>query len=120
MSSVSCAVRSCFHAGIAAMVRMLCRRSDSLMISTRRSLAIATSILRMVAACWASFESNFSRSSLVTPSTMAATSGPKASVRSSRVTPVSSTASCNRAADTVTSSSPSSATILATATGCCT
>ncbi len=40
------------------------------------SLAIATSILRSVAACWASLESNWSRSSLVTPSTMAATSGP--------------------------------------------
>ena len=40
-------------------------------MSTRRSRAIATSILRIVAACCASFESNCSRSSLVTPSTMA-------------------------------------------------
>ncbi len=40
------------------------------------SFAIATSILRSVAACCASLESNWSRSSLVTPSTMAATSGP--------------------------------------------
>ena len=40
------------------------------------SLAIATSILRSVAACWASLESNWSRSSLVTPSTIAATSAP--------------------------------------------
>ncbi len=117
MSSVSWAVRSCFQAGMAATVRMLCSRSDSLMISTRRSLAMATSILRTVAACWASFESNLRRSSLVTPSTMAATSGPNRSVRSARVTPVSSTASCSRAAEMVTSSSPSSATILATATG---
>ena len=36
------------------MVRMLCSRSASLMISTRRSRAIATSILRIVAACCAS------------------------------------------------------------------
>ena len=69
-------MRSCFHAGIAAIVRMLWRRSASLMIRTRRSLAMATSILRMVAACWASLESNWTRSSLVTPSTMAATSAP--------------------------------------------
>ena len=58
---------------------MLCRRSASLMIRTRRSLAIATSILRMVAACCASLESKRIRSSLVTPSTIAATSAPKRS-----------------------------------------
>ena len=72
-------------AGMAAIVRMLWRRSASLMIRTRRSLAIATSILRMVAACWASLESNWMRSSLVTPSTMAATSAPKSPSMSSRV-----------------------------------
>ena len=70
MSRVSWAVRRCFHSGITASVRMLWSRSASLMSRTRQSLAIATSILRMVAACWASFESNWSRSSLVTPSTM--------------------------------------------------
>ena len=59
-----------------AIVRMLCSRSASLMIRTRRSFAIATSILRIVAACCSSLESNWSRSSLVTPSTIAATSGP--------------------------------------------
>ena len=47
------------------------------MIRTRRSLAIATSILRIEAACWASLVSNLMRSSLVTPSTMAVTSLPK-------------------------------------------
>ena len=41
------------------------------MIRTRTSFAIATSILRMVAACCASLESNWTRSSLVTPSTIA-------------------------------------------------
>ena len=46
------------------------------MSRTRTSFAIATSILRIVAACCASLESNSSRSSLVTPSTIAATSAP--------------------------------------------
>ena len=71
MSSVSWAMRCCFSPGMAAIVRMLCRRSASLITSTRRSRAIATSILRIVAACCASRESNRMRSSLVTPSTIA-------------------------------------------------
>ena len=67
---------SACRSGSAAIVRMLCNRSASLMIRTRRSFAIATSILRIVAACCASFESKRMRSSLVTPSTIAATSAP--------------------------------------------
>ncbi len=117
MSRVSWAVRRCFHSGITAMVRMLWSRSASLMTSTRQSVAIATSILRTVAACWASLESNCNRSSLVTPSTMAPTSGPNSSVTCSRVSPVSSTASCSRAEATDRASRPRSATIVATATG---
>ncbi len=78
---------------------------------------MATSILRTVAACWASFESNWSRSSLVTPSTMSATAGPKSRSISSVVTPVSSTASWSSAAATVWESRPRSATIPATAIG---
>ena len=77
-SAAACPRRS------AASVRMLWSRSASLMIRTRRSLAIATSILRMVAACCSSLESKRSRSSLVTPSTMAATSLPNSSSRSPR------------------------------------
>ena len=72
----------------------------------------------MVAACWASLELNWSRSSLVTPSTTRATPSPNVCVIVSSVSPVSSTASCSRAAATVWASSPSSATIVATATGC--
>ncbi len=87
------------------------------MISTLQSLAMATSILRTVAACWASFESNWSRSSLVTPSTMRATAGPNSCSISSVVTPVSSTASWSRAAATVWASNPRSATMPATAIG---
>ena len=58
MSSVSCAMRFCFASGSDAIVRMLCSRSASLMSRTRTSFAIATSILRIVAACCASLESN--------------------------------------------------------------
>ncbi len=97
---------------------MLCSRSASLISRTRQSSAMATSILRMVAACWASLESNCSRSSLVTPSTTLATPSPKVFSMVSSVSPVSSTASCSSAAATVWASRPSSATMVATATGC--
>ena len=117
MSSVSWALRFCFHSGMAAIVCMLCRRSASLMSRTRGSLAMATSILRMVAACCACRESKRTRSSLVTPSTMAATSGPNSASISVRPKPVSSTASCNRAAEMVTSSRPRPARMVATASG---
>ena len=114
---VSLAMRCCFSCGIAAIVRMLCSRSASLMTSTRRSAAMATSILRIVAACCASRESNWMRSSLVTPSTIAAISLPKLLSTSCSVISVSSTASCSNAAATDVSSRPISATILATARG---
>src|SRR6516165_476420 len=117
MSIVSWAMRACFHSGRAASVRMLWRRSASLMMRTRRSFAIATSILRMVAACCSSFESKRRRSSLVTPSTISAISVPKSRSTSPTVTAVSSTESCRRAAARVVSSSPVSATMLATASG---
>ena len=87
------------------------------MIRTRRSLAIATSILRMVAACCSSRESKRMRSSFVTPSTIWATSGPNHSSISATVISVSSAASCSSAAATVVSSRPMSATTLATAIG---
>jgi len=108
----------CFRLGIAPIVRMLCNRSASLISRTLTSLAIATSILRIVAACWASFESNSSRSSLVTPSTIAPTSAPKSATRFSSVSDVSSTASCRSAPASVTSSRPRSARIMATPSGC--
>ena len=62
-------------------------------------------------------ESKRIRSSLVTPSTIAATSGPKSRSTSPTVISVSSTASCRRAAVTEISSRPMSATIWATASG---
>ena len=82
------------------------------------SFAIATSILRMLAACWASLESKCTRSSLVTPSTIDETSGPNSAVMRSMTTPVSSTASCSSAAASVMSSRPRSARMSATASGC--
>ena len=54
---------------------MLCRRSASLITNTRMSRAIATTILRTVSAALA--EPYLTLSSLVTPSTKAATSSPK-------------------------------------------
>ena len=85
MSRVSCAMRCCLASGSDAIVRMLCSRSASLISRTRMSFAIATSILRIVAACCASLESNCMRSSLVTPSTIAATSAPSSRSMSSGV-----------------------------------
>ena len=78
---------------------------------------MATSILRIVAACWASLESKWIRSNLVTPSTMAASSLPNACSTWATVSSLSSTASWSRAAATLISSSPISATIRATASG---
>ncbi len=68
------------------------------------SFDIEISIFRIVADCWASLSSKRSRSSLVTPSTMTATSGPKARLMSSNWILVSSTASWSRAAAMATSS----------------
>ena len=66
---------------------MLCNRSASLISRTRQSSAMATSILRMVAACWASLELNWRRSSLVTPSTTRATPSPNVCSIVSSVSP---------------------------------
>ena len=104
--------------GMTEMVRMLCSRSASLISRTRQSWAMAMNILRIVAACWASLESNSRRSSLVTPSTTAATLlAELAAPATAWSTPVSSTASCSRAAAMVVSSRPRSATMPATAIG---
>ena len=99
---------------------MLCSLSASLMMSTRRSLAIATSILRSEAAWWRSRVVNSTRSSLVTPSTILATSAPKSASTSASVRSVSSMTSCSRAAATLTSSRPRRATMRATLRGCST
>ena len=97
------------------MVRMLCRRSETLITSTRGSSAIATIILRMVSASAA--EPSTTLSSFVTPSTKRATSEPKSRERSASEYSVSSTVSCSSAATTVVVSMPISAAMVATASG---
>jgi hypothetical protein len=99
------------------MVRMLSRRSASLISSTLMSRAMATTILRMVSAWAASRVENPIRSSLVSPSVILPTSGPNSSWTSSRVMAVSSTTSCSSEAVTLVVSRPRSTTISATRSG---
>ena len=117
MSRVSWAERFWLASGMAASVRMLCSRSASFMSRTLGSFAMATSILRIVAAWAAARESNETRSSLVTPSTIWATTGPNSASSSPSESAVSSTESCNKAAASVMSSIPRPARTVATASG---
>ena len=82
-SSVSRALRACFSGGRKRIVRMLCRRSATLITSTRGSRAIAMIILRMVSPSAA--VPNATLSSLVTPSTRWPTSVPNSWVSASSV-----------------------------------
>ena len=99
---------------------MLWSRSASLMRTTRMSSAIARNILRMFSACCCSWLWVLNLDSLVTPSTMWATSGPNRSSTSARLYSVSSATSWRSAAETATGSMPSSARICADAMGCVT
>src|SRR2546427_3395210 len=83
---------------------MLCRRSASLIMSTRRSRAIATSIFRKFSACRSSREENASLPIFVTPSTRSAISRPNSRSRSALVAAVSSRTSCSSPAVTVVTS----------------
>ena len=74
MSSVSRAISSCARAADASSVRMLWRRSASLMRMTRMSRAIAMTILRKFSACFSSRLEKVILASLVTPSTRVAIS----------------------------------------------
>ena len=116
-SMVSRALSRRFCSGHASPVRMLCSRSHSLMIITRTSRLMASSILRRFSACSSSMLENWILVSLVTPSTNRATSSPKAAFRSSSVVGVSSTTSCSRAAAMLSESMPRSSTSRATASG---
>ena len=97
------------------MVRMLCVRSASLIRITRTSSATATSILRQFSTVSSSVEENFKSLIFVTPCTMWATSLLNSFFSSSAVTPVSSTVSCSRPAQMVSSSILKSSRICATA-----
>ena len=116
-SSVSRAMRSRAAVDCAPSVRMLCRRSASLIRMTRRSRAIASIILRKLSAAASWRLLNCSLSSLVTPSTSSATCSPNSSASSARVSGVSSMVSCRIAATRVSRSTFCSASTTATATG---
>ncbi len=117
MSSVSRAIARRRAGGIAAMVRMLCKRSASLIKITRMSLAIASSILRKFSACASSCEANSMRVILETPSTRPAISAPNSPAIPSLVAPVSSMTSCRIAAESVRASRCIAVRMWATAIG---
>jgi hypothetical protein len=98
-------------------VRMLWRRSASLISRIRMSLDIAISILRKFSACRSRAEVNSIRAILVSPSTRNATCSPKRRRISSAVVRVSSMASCRRPAATVNASRRISTRIPATSSG---
>src|SRR3546814_487931 len=110
-------MRSRASGDCAPRVRMLCRRSASLIRITRRSRSIASSILRKLsaAASWRSW--NLSLSSLVTPSTSSATVSPNSEASWARSSGVSSMVSCRIAATRVSTSTFCSASTRATETG---
>ncbi|MNX79576.1 hypothetical protein D3C86_1112090 [compost metagenome] len=114
ISRVSLEISCCFSARMCLRVRMLWRRSASLIRMTRTSLAMATNMRRKFSAWRSSLEENLSFSSLVTPSTSLQTSRPNILVSSSGVTSVSSSTSCRRPAATVAPSASSWARIRAT------
>ena len=98
---------------------MLCKRSASLMSTTRMSSTIASIILRTFSACRSSLLAlaSWILSILVTPSTMWATLSPKSVRIWSLVASVSSTASCNNPAAIACGSSFISANTCATSSG---
>ncbi len=117
MSRVSSAMRRREAGGMNSIVRILCRRSASLISRTRTSSAIASSSLRRFSACLASRDTSSSRFSLVRPSTSAPISAPNSLSISVRVASVSSIVSCSSAATMVASSSLRSVRIAATSSG---
>lgn len=98
-------------------VRMLCRRSASFTMMTRRSLTIARTILRTFCAWASARDLQSSWVSLLTPSTSSATSSPNSWRSCSLVTGVSSMTSCSSAAMMPLASMHISARIRATASG---
>src|SRR6185312_595563 len=98
ISSVSRAMRRREGGSFAPSVRMLCRRSASLIRITRRSRAIASSILRKLSASASWRLPKRILSSLVTPSTSSATVSPNSPASALRLSAVSSRVSCRIAA----------------------
>ena len=114
----SSALSRCFCGVIYSMVRILCKRSASLIIITLISSDMAMSIFRIFSACCSSREEKGTLPSLVTPLIKLAISLPNIFVISSKVMSVSSTTSCSKPATTQGVSMPSSTKIQAAATGC--
>ena len=134
ISSVSWAMRWRLAAGRCASVRMLCRRSASLMSIMRTSSPIARNVLRMVSArCAVMVPGNAGAGSgapalstratccvsCVTPSTSRAISGLNSRCKSATVVLVSSTTSCSSAAAMAAAGRLRPARISATAMQCC-
>ena len=103
----SSALSRCFCGVIYSMVRILCKRSASLIIITLISSDMAMSIFRIFSACCSSREEKGTLPSLVTPLIKLAISLPNIFVISSKVMSVSSTTSCSKPATTQGVSMPS-------------
>ena len=115
---VSFALSRRFCGSHPSLVRMLCRRSASLMMTTRMSWLMAKNIFRRFQACFSSIEATLTFVSLVTPSTRSATVSPNKPLSWSSEAEVSSTVSWSRAAQMVSSSMRRSlARMSATSTG---
>ena len=100
-------------------VRILCRRSAILIKITRISSLIVKSNLRKFSACAEACSPKIPPEILVSPSTICAILSPNILRISSTVYSVSSTTSCNKAAQIEVEPNPISLqTILATAIGC--
>ena len=115
---VSRAFSNCFAGFIYCRVRMLWRRSASLIKITRMSFAMARNIFLRFSACSSTLSAEYeSWPSFVTPSTKRATSSPNSCATSSTVIQVSSTASWSSPATIVSLSSSRSAKMIATHKG---
>ncbi len=110
-------MRTAFSGRTCCSVDTLWSLSASLMMSTRRSSAIATKNLRKLST-WRSWPRYLSLPSFVTPFTRKSTFSPKSSRTSSSVASVSSRVSWRSAAMIVSRSMPSFAQFCATASTC--
>ena len=115
---VSDAIFNCFSVFIKSSVRILCKRSASLMRITRGSSVRVSNIFLKFSACCDVLVS-ITVEILVRPSTIFAISVPNSRCTSSSVISVSSTVSCKSAHMVLLTPSPISSTqIIATAMGC--
>jgi hypothetical protein len=113
MSSDSPAFLSCLACGMNCMVRMLCSRSASLIMTALASADSAAAITRAaLRRPWP-----LAWSSAAVSVTRAATLAPNSRISAASVYGVSSIVSCSSPAHSISSSAPASAKIAATASG---